>query len=235
MHAKEILAELKSLGSPSIKKVLVNHGIQEPFFGVKVADLKKIEKRVKTNYQLALDLFDTGNYDAMYLAALIADDAKMTKEDLQRWAAQAYCPALASSPVAWVASGSPHGYEAALEWIDSKDEMIAVAGWSTLGSVASVTPDDKLDIAKLKTLVARVQKTIHTAPNELRSAMNKFVIMIGSYVAPLTDLAIQAGEKIGKIAVDVGDTSCEAPFSPDYIRKVQKRGSIGKKRKSAKC
>ena len=41
--------ELKSKGSESTKKVLLKHGIKEPFFGVKISDLKVIEKRVKKN------------------------------------------------------------------------------------------------------------------------------------------------------------------------------------------
>jgi hypothetical protein len=65
--------------------------------------------------------------------------------------------------------------------------------------------------------------------------MNGFVIAVGSYVKSLTDLAIQAGEKIGPVTADLGDNKCQIPFAPDYIRKVQKRGAIGKKRKSAKC
>ncbi len=89
MTAKEILAELKPLGSDSYKRVMFNHGVKEPFFGVKISELKKIQKRIKKDYQLALDLYDTGNYDAMYLAGLIADDARMTKKDLQRWIANA--------------------------------------------------------------------------------------------------------------------------------------------------
>jgi 3-methyladenine DNA glycosylase AlkD len=235
MNAKEILEELKSMGSSSIKKVLVNHGIREPFFGVKVAEMKKIEKRVKKDYQLALDLYETGNYDAMYLAGLIADDAKMTKRDLQRWVAKAHCSVLATSTVAWVAAGSPHGREVALEWIESKEEMVAAAGWATLGSLVSVKADAELDLAELKRLLLRAQQSIHQQPNRARSAMNHFVITVGSYVAPLTEVAIQTGEKIGEVTVDVGDTACAVPYSPDYIRKVQKRGSIGKKRKSAKC
>ena len=46
----------------------------------KIEDLKKIQKRIKKDYRLALDLYDTGIHDAMYLAGLIADDAKMTKQ-----------------------------------------------------------------------------------------------------------------------------------------------------------
>jgi len=52
-------------------------------------------------------------------------------------------------------------------------------------------------------------------------------------VPALTDLAVEVGEKIGRVEVDMGNTACEVPFAPDYIRKVQRRGSIGKKRKSA--
>jgi 3-methyladenine DNA glycosylase AlkD len=235
MNEKEILAELKLLGSASIKKVLLNHGIKEPFFGVKVGDMKKIEKRVKKDYQLARDLYDSGNYDAMYLAGLIADDAKMTKNDLRRWVAKAYCSVLANSTVAWVAAGGPHGRELALEWIESKEELVAAAGWATLGSLVSIKADAELDAAELKRLLARAQQSIHKEPDEVRSAMNRFVIAVGTYVAPLTEFAIQTGEKIGKVSVDVGDTACSVPFSPDYIRKAKQRGAIGKKRKSAKC
>src|SRR5438132_11265357 len=122
MTAKTILAESKPLGNLSYKKVLFNHGVAEPCFGVKVEHLKKIQKRIKKDYRLALDLYDTGIYDAMYLAGLIADDARMTKKDLQHWLDQAYCYGLAGYTVAWVAAGSPHGRELALKWIDSKDE-----------------------------------------------------------------------------------------------------------------
>src|SRR6267143_4488917 len=99
MTAAEIVKQLKPLGKDSYKKVLFNHGIKEPVLGVSVAELKKFQKRIKKDYQLALDLYDTGNYDAMYLAGLIADDARMTKKDLQRWIATATHSPLASSTV----------------------------------------------------------------------------------------------------------------------------------------
>src|SRR5438128_1541539 len=102
MTADAIVAELKKLGSAQTKKILLNHGAREPFFGVKAEDLKKIQKRVKMDYALALELYDTGNSDAMYLAGLIADDAKMTKKDLQKWVEAAYWPWLSEYTVPWV-------------------------------------------------------------------------------------------------------------------------------------
>ena len=139
MTAREIVEELRTLGAESIKKVLRNHGVQEPFFGVKIGDMKKIQKRIKKDYQLALDLYDTGNYDAMYLAGLIADDAKMTKKDLNQWVKSANGGALASATVPWVAAGSQYGYEIALEWIESEKENVAVAGLLFSSRIRKVT------------------------------------------------------------------------------------------------
>jgi len=234
MTAKIILAELKPLGRDSYKKVLLNHGVKEPCFGVKIEELKKIQQRIRQNYRLALELYDTGVYDAQYLAGLIADDAQMTKEDLQHWVEQA-CAPLAGATVPWVAAGSPHGRELALAWIESGKELVAVAGWATLSSLVAIKDDAELDLAELKRLLQRVQKTIHQAPDDVRYQMNGFVIAVGSYVRALTPLALQVGEQIGPVTVDMGKTACQVPFAPDYIRKVEKRGSLGKKRKSAKC
>ncbi len=80
MTAKAILEELRPLGSENYKRILLNHGVKEPCFGVKIEELKKIQKRIKKDYKLALDLYDTGVYDAMYLAGLIADDAPHDEE-----------------------------------------------------------------------------------------------------------------------------------------------------------
>jgi len=234
MSAAQIVEELRGMGSESIRKVLLNHGAPEPVLGVRIGDMKPIQKRIGMDYQLALDLFDTGIYDAMYLAGLVADDAKMTRKDLNRWVKRAP-PVLQGSTVPWVAAGSPHGYAIALEWIESKDEKIAVAGWSTLSSLVSIKPDDELDLPALKRLLARVAKTIHNRPNRVRYAMNGFVIALASYVRDLSPAAVAAAKKIGKVSVDMGDTACAVPLATQYIKKVQARGGIGKKRKSAKC
>ncbi len=235
MTAQSILAELEPLGTASYKRLLMNnHGVREPFFGVKIGDLQKIRKRIKMDYQLALDLYATGNYDAMYLASLIADDARMTKRDLQRWADAVYGAGLPSA-VSGVAAGSPHGHEMALKWIDSKKPLIATTGWSTLSSLVSVKADEDLDLAELKQLLQRVQKEIHQAPDPVRYQMNMFLIAVGCFVAPLTELALKTAAKIGEVTADLGNNSCEIFSATDYINKVKTRGTIGKKRKSAKC
>jgi 3-methyladenine DNA glycosylase AlkD len=236
MTAKEILEEIRPLGRESYKRMLFNnYGVKEPCFGVKISDLKKIQKRIQRDYRLALDLYDTGNYDAMYLAGLIADDARMTRKDLQRWVEKAYAGSLPGATVPWVAAGSPHGHELALEWIESAKPLVASAGWMTLSCLVALQDDAQLDLPELKRLLQRVQKTIHKAPDAVRYGMNSFIIAVGSYVKALPELAIRTGESIGTLTADLGNNNCQVPFAPDYIRKVQKHGAIGQKRKTVKC
>lgn len=235
MNAQEILDEIRPLGSDSYKRIIFKHGVKDPCYGVKISDLQKIVRRVKKDYELALDLYDTGVYDAMYLAGLIADDAKMTKKNLKHWLANAYCRPLCGWTVAWVAAGSLYGWELSLEWIEAKKSLTAVAGWATLSSIVAITDDTALDMVVLREFLRRIQKSIHSESDEVRYQMNSFVIAVGSYVAPLSTAAIEVGAKIGTITADLGDNDCKVPYSPDYIEKVRTRGSIGKKRKSAKC
>lgn len=234
--ARSVLAELEALGSASYKRVMHKHGVPEPFYGVKISDLKKIQKRVGgTAHELALELWASGNYDAMYLAGLLADDARMTKADLGRWLREANCGALAEVSVAWVSAGSPHGYALAKKWIDSPKERVKAAGWATLRSLVSIKPDSELDLPELKQLLGRVAREIHGAPNSVRYVMNSYVIAVGSFVKGLTSEALGVAREIGTVEVDMGDTSCKVPSARESIEKVRQQGSLGKKRKSAKC
>lgn len=234
MTAETIVAELKKLANPQTKKTWINHGAQEPCLGVKIADMKKIVKRVKMDYQLALDLYDTGIADAMYLAGLIADDAKMTKKDLQKWIDAANSPWVVEYAVPWVAASGLHGREMALKWMKSKNEATAAAGWQTYSSLAAITEDAGLDMDEIASLLERVAESIHKQPNRVKVTMNFFVIAVACYVKPLHKLAVDTAKKIGKVSVElVGD--CKIPFAPDKIKAFAARSPIGKKRKSAKC
>ena len=235
MTLQNIMAELKAKGNEGIKKILLKHGVKEPFFGVKVEDLKVIQKKVKKDYQLSKDLYATGNADAMYLAGLIADEAKMTKADLSNWVKQALSANISEYTVPWIAAESNFGFELAMQWIDDKKEFIAAAGWSTLSSLVAIKPDNELDIPSLKALLKRVETKIHKADNRVRSKMNGFLIAVGSYVVALSDQAIATAKKIGEVKVNVDGTACKVPSAVDYIMKVKAKNGLGKKKKMARC
>jgi hypothetical protein len=171
MNAKQVMRDLKAMGTVQTRKIYKNHGAPDNFFGVKVGDMKKIVKKVKKDQVLAEELFATGNADAQYLAGLIADPQTVTKKVLRSWAS----------------------------------------------------------------LLTHVKQNIHKSHNRVRYKMNGFVISVGCYVTSLSEQARKVAEAIGKVEVDVGNTSCKVPSAPEYIDKVVKMGRLGKKRKSARC
>jgi 3-methyladenine DNA glycosylase AlkD len=232
---EEVMLQLERLGTEQTKKTFFRHGVKEPLFGVRVGDLKKLVKYVKKDQALALALYDSGNHDAMYLAGLSVNPQTMTKERLQIWVKKAYWYMLAEYTVAGVAAESPFARELALEWIQAPEEMIAACGWSTYANYISITPDERLDLDEIRSLLDQVRDTIHGERNRVRYTMNGFVIAAGSYVEALHGEAKGVAEQIGKVHVDVGDTACKVPPAAGYIGKVEAAGKIGRKRSSCIC
>jgi 3-methyladenine DNA glycosylase AlkD len=235
MTSREILKQLKEFGNEQTKKIFIRHGAREPFYGVKVQDLKIIQKKSGKNHELALELFDTGNSDAMYLAALISEPEKMTKEQLQKWAEDAYWYMLSEYPVAWTAAESNYGWELGLKWIESEKENLASSGWSTLSSFIAIKKDEEIDLVKIEELLEFISSNIHSSKNRVKYTMNGFVISVGSYLKPLHKKSIEIAVQIGKVNVKMDGTSCKVPLAKEYIEKVKTRFKVGIKRKTSFC
>ena len=231
----QIMAELKKKGSEQTRKIYTNHGAGDNIFGVKVADLKVIAKKIKGDQELACELYDTENFDAMYLAGLVADGSQMTKKQLNDWAKKSRWYMISEYSVPFVASENEAALDLAKKWINSKTECVTAAGWATYAGTLSVLDDDQLDLKEIKELLKKVEKEIDSAKNRVRYTMNGFVIAVGAYVEPLLKQAKATAKKIGKVEVEMGNTSCKVPLATDYIEKIESKGRIGKKRKTLKC
>ncbi len=235
MTFEEVMTKLEEWGNPQTKKVLTKHGAREPFFGVKVADLTKIVKKVKKDHDLAMKLYASGNSDAMYLAALISDETKMTKADLIKWAEDAYWYMISEYSVAWATAESPFAEELADEWIESDKVNIASAGWATWANIILLTQNDQLDLEKIRGLMKKAEDGIHDKEDRVAYTKNGFLIAAGGSIEALTAEAIEAGNRIGKVKVNMGETSCKVPLIPAYLKKMEDKGRIGYKKKTVKC
>ena len=232
---KEVLEQLEQFGDERTKNTFIKHGAKEPLFGVKVGDLKKILKKTKKNHELALELYKTGNSDAMYLAGLMADEKKVTEEQLNDWLNNAYWYYLSEYTVPWLAAETEFGFKLGQQWIKSSDEIIIAAGWATLANFAALQEDEKLDLNAYSELLDIIEAQIHDAPNRVRFTMNAFVIALGSYAKELNAKSKKVAATIGKVYVEMGNTACKVPLATDYIKKVEDKGRVGIKRKAARC
>jgi 3-methyladenine DNA glycosylase AlkD len=234
---KSVMDTLKSKGSEKTRAIYVRHGIPAGrLFGVSVAELKLIAKTIKGNQALAMELYATGNMDAMYLAGMVAKGSAMSKPELQSWAEAADgMPMIADYTVPWVTVENEAARTLATKWMASKNESTASAGWHTYSGLLATTPDTALDLKEIESLMTRVVKEVHTAKNRERAAMNGFVIAVGTYVTPLLPKAKAAAAKMGDVSVDVGDTACKVRVASESIAKIEASGRVGAKKKTIRC
>lgn len=216
MTLSETMKSLEKSGSEQTRKTYARHGVTGPMFGVSFATLKTLMKKIRVDHELALALWETGNFDARNLAYKIVDPARMSPAELDRWAADPVVR-MCGAYVAHIAVEGPHGRTRADKWLGSSNENLRHMGWTLVAALAMC--DATMPDAWFAQRLAEIEKTIGSSPNVQRHIMNHAVIMIGCRSAALRKAATAAAKRIGKVKVDHGDTSCNTPEALPYIDK----------------
>jgi 3-methyladenine DNA glycosylase AlkD len=84
MTVNEILAQLESLGDDARRAHNTKAGAPDNQFGVKLGDIRAIAKKIKTDHEVALDLWDTGNVEAQLLATLIIKPKSLSPDEVAK-------------------------------------------------------------------------------------------------------------------------------------------------------
>lgn len=235
MDLDSTMRELEALGTAHTKRSYLSRGVQEPLFGVATGAMKPLKKQIGVNQALADELWDTGNYDAMYLAGMIADVGAMTEADFDRWIEGAYCSMLSDYVVAVTLAESPHAQTVANRWIRSGDENRASAGWACYEWLLGWRADSYFETEAVRSLLTLTAETIHQAPARVKRAMNGFVVAVGvSYQTLHTD-ALQTAEDIGTVRVSENDDVKPLTSAAQQIRLAAEKGRIGFKRRAVRC
>ncbi len=231
----EIMDELKALGKDQLKKNYMGQGAIEPLFGVATGAMKPILKRVGKNQTLAEELFATENYDAMYLAGMIAEPKKMTSEDFTRWIERAYFHMISDFVVSVTLAETDIAQEVADGFIDSGVDLTMSGGWSCYEWLLGSRKDEEFDSNKLQKLLRRVEETIHTQPHYTKQSMNRFVIAVGVSYTPLHDEAMLSAERMGNVTVLKNGKSIFLNNALERIQSEVSKGRFGFKRKHVRC
>ena len=221
MNAQEILSTLEKLGKPQTAAIYRRHGAGDNVFGVLTSEIGKLQKKIKVDHALALELWKTKNAEARILALQVADPEKLTRSEADRLRQDGpvrviglYLSGLVARSA--IADKTMH------DWMKSPDESTRELGYGILGARLRDDPDSISDADATKVL-ATIEKEIHRSPNWARYAMNSALIGIGIAKPALRNKAIEAAKRIGKVDVDHGETNCKTPDAVPYIEKAVKR------------
>ena len=226
----EVMSRLETVGTAQNRKVYTRHGATEPMFGVSYAALNKIAKPLKSDSQLACELWNTENHDARVLALRIINPSAVTEELADRWINDIDNYILAES-LGGICGQTDHARTMSNKWRDHPGEWTASVGWFI---VACTAEDPEIwEAGELQELVVQIEAEISNRPNRVRHEMNAAMIAIALRDSNLRQSVLAAAQRIGPVKVDHGQTGCKTPVVEDYVeRTLQHRAKIAERRAS---
>lgn len=219
MTVNEILARLKSLGDESRRAYNAKSGAPENQFGVKMGDIRALAKKIKTDHELGLKLWDTGNVEAQLLATLILKPESLAAGELDRLTRTVTFSYVADWLNSYVVAQHPEKESLRVKWMKARDRWAARAGWNlTAGLVRQGAGG--LD---LNALLDRIEKEMPGAAPEVQWTMNFTLGEIGIHHASHRTRAIAIGEKFGLYRDWPVSKGCIPPYVPVWVAAIVKR------------
>jgi 3-methyladenine DNA glycosylase AlkD len=216
---EETFRQLESLGNEKMRAQNSKRGAGDNQFGVKLGDIRTLANKIKTNHELALSLWKTGNIDAQFLATLLIKVSLLSADEMERM--------VRSVTFLWVADWlhsyvvKEHADKETLrkKWMTSDDPMAARAGWQLTAGRVAKSPEG-LD---LEALLDRIEKEMGAAAPEVQWTMNMCLAEIGIHFPKHRKRAIAIGEKLGIFRDYPVSKGCTSPFAPIWINAIVSR------------
>jgi 3-methyladenine DNA glycosylase AlkD len=212
----EVMAELAALEDPKMRAVNERHGDDH---GVNLGRLRAVAKRLRTQQDLARQLWETGDTAARLLATLICRPKAFERDELDVMLRQARIPKVHDWLVNYVVKKNPHAEELRLAWFADPDPVVASAGWALTTERVAKKPEG-LDLAALLDVVEARMKD---APARLQWAMNHCLAQIGIEHAEHRTRAIDIGERLEVLKDYPTPPNCTSPFAPVWITEMVRR------------
>ena len=218
MTVAEVMAELAGLEEPGIRAVNEKHGDDH---GVNLGKLRAVAKRLKTQQELARELWQTDDTAAKLLAILVCRPKAFERDELDAMLRSARAPKVHDWLVNYVVKKSPYAEDLRVTWSADPDPVVASAGWALTTDRVSKNPDG-LDLTGLLDVIEAEMKT---APDRLQWAMNHCLAQIGIDHPNHRTRALAVGEHLGVLKDYPTSPGCTSPYAPTWITEILRRQS----------
>ena len=219
MTLEETLAELESLGNEKVRAHNKKTGAGDNQFGVLLGDIRKLAAKIKSDDQLAMALWDTGNVDARLLAILLIKPKKLSRDQMDRMVRSGDFVQVADWLNAYIVKNHPDKESLRQSWMEDDDPWAARAGWSLTAGRVARNPDG-LDVPAI---LDSIESEMGSAPPEVQWTMNSCLAGIGIHFPEHRKRAIAIGEKLGIHRDYPVSKGCTSPFAPIWINEMVRR------------
>ena len=219
VNLQETLARLESLGNERMRAQNRKHGAGDNQFGVRLGDIRTLAAEIKSNHELAIALWETGNIDARLLAILLLKPKNLSADEMDRMVRSVDFVQVADWLSAYVVKNHPAKESLRQKWMADDDPWAARAGWSLTSGRVARSPEG-LD---LPALLDRIESEMGSAASEVQWTMNSCLAGIGIHFPEHRERAITIGESLGIYRDYPVSKGCTSPFAPIWIEEMVRR------------
>lgn len=211
----DIMKELASLEDRKLREANKRLGDDH---GVNLTQLRALAKRLKTQHELALELWATGDTAARLLATLVARPKTFSGPQLDQMIRDIGSPKLLDWFIVNIVKPGHHAEALRQQWKDG-DDLVGRAGWS-LTTDRVVKKPQGLDLVRL---LDQIEKEMKQAPARKQWAMNHCLAEIGIRHAQYRARAIAIGERLAVFIDYPASPGCTPPYVPMWIAEMVRR------------
>lgn len=198
MNKDEVLKWLERKGTRRYLEGMARYGIQTDrrVFGVSVGTMQSLAKKLGKDHALATALWKSGCYEGQMLAALVDDPQRVTRSQMNAWAADFDNWATCDTACFHLFDRTPFAWEKARQWSTSRREFVKRAGFALMASLtvhSKSAPDTEFLL-----LLPLIEQGAHDERNFVKKSVNWALRSIGKRSLALNKAAIATAKRLAQ-------------------------------------
>jgi 3-methyladenine DNA glycosylase AlkD len=194
-QVREALAWLERRGTKKNREGMARYGIRpKKRFGVSMATMQPLVRRLGRDHALALALYRTGWHEARILASFVDEPDRVTPAQMDAWAQRFDNWAVCDSVCLHLFDRSPHAWAKVREWSRRDDEYVKRAAFALVAGLAS--HDESAPDAAFARCLPLVERAATDDRNYVKKAVNWALRQIGHRSVPLNAVAVEVASRL---------------------------------------
>ncbi|MGH7543715.1 MAG: DNA alkylation repair protein [Gemmatimonadota bacterium] len=197
MDRDEVLTWLERRGTRRNVDGMARYGIHtDRAFGVPMGTMQSLAKRLGKDHALATALWDTGWYEARTVAAFVDDPQRVTRRQMNAWAADFDNWAICDTVCFHLFDRTPFAWDKARQWSTSPREFVKRASFALMASLAG--HDKTASNAQFLALLPLIERGARDERNFVKKGVSWALRRIGRRDLALHKAALEMATRLSK-------------------------------------
>jgi len=228
-EVRAALAALEEVSTQHDRENLARFGITAgKAFGVSMANIQVLAKRLGRDHELAAALWETGWYEARLLTSFVDEPARVTPEQMDRWCRDFDNWGICDTVCFHLFDRTPHAWAKVAQWSGAHEEFVKRAAFALLASLAG--HDKKAGDEPFLQVLPLIERAATDDRNFVKKGVSWALRLAGRRSSVLHAAAVELARRLAAspeaAARWVGKDAIRDLTKPAVLSRLAARGAI---------